>query len=72
LTDDTDACLSYKATPESSRTRIPVDTFRRALLVAGVTADLEEVECILANMIFKASSQWLTCCWLLTRPDRAT
>lgn len=44
---------SYKGVSEAQRTRIPVETFRKALAVAGVAAESDEVECILANMIYK-------------------
>ncbi|OLL27119.1 Protein CSN12 [Neolecta irregularis DAH-3] len=36
-----------------TNTRLSIETFRVALQVSGISVDLEEVECMLANMIYK-------------------
>jgi len=42
-------------------TRIPISTFQTALELHDVESDAEEVECMLANMVFRVSrtsSSW--------------
>jgi hypothetical protein len=36
-------------------TRIPISTFQLALQLHGVEVDVEEVECMLANMVYRVS-----------------
>jgi hypothetical protein len=36
-------------------TRIPISTFQLALELHGVEVDVEEVECMLANMVYRVS-----------------
>ena len=36
-------------------TRVPISTFRTALKLHGVEAEGEEVECMVANMIYRVS-----------------
>lgn len=36
-------------------TRVPISTFKTALELHGVEADGEEVECMVANMIYRVS-----------------
>jgi hypothetical protein len=36
-------------------TRIPISTFQLALQLHGVAVDVEEVECMLANMVYRVS-----------------
>lgn len=37
-------------------TRIPISTFQLALELHGVEVDMDEVECMLANMVFRVSA----------------
>jgi hypothetical protein len=37
-------------------TRIPISTFQLALELHGVIVDVDEVECMLANMVYRVSS----------------
>jgi hypothetical protein len=41
--------------------RVPVSTFSAALSLQGVQADGDEVECMLANMIYRVSGASPTC-----------
>jgi hypothetical protein len=49
-------------------TRISMETFKKALELAGLEVDMEEVECMLAVLIFKVNivdsecSKCLICC----------
>lgn len=36
-------------------TRIPISTFQLALELHGVEVDVDEVECMLANMVYRVS-----------------
>ena len=45
--------ISWIASDKS--TRIPISTFQLALELHGVEVDVEEVECMLANMVFRVS-----------------
>jgi len=45
--------ISWIASDKS--TRIPISTFQLALELHGVEVDVEEVECMLANMVYRVS-----------------
>jgi hypothetical protein len=68
--DDTDS--RWIASEKS--TRIPISTFQTALNLHGVEVDTDEVECMVANMIYrvsqaldetKSTSRAPACCWCL-------
>jgi hypothetical protein len=42
-------------------TRIPISTFQLALRLHGVEVDVEEVECMLANMVYRVSPSPCPC-----------
>lgn len=42
-------------------TRIPISTFKTALVAANIDVDLEETEWMLANMIFKVRNEASMC-----------
>src|ERR1700712_4918339 len=51
---DIDKTLLSKDAADPRRTRVPVEEFRKAVsLSTGVDTSAEEVECLLANLIYK-------------------
>lgn len=47
-------------------TRIPISTFQLALQLHGVEVDVEEVECMLANMVYRVSPSPLSLLFYLS------
>ena len=47
--------LMYRWIASDKSTRIPISTFQLALELHGVMVDVDEVECMLANMVYRVS-----------------
>jgi hypothetical protein len=53
--DDFGQSLMNSWIASDKSTRIPISTFQLALQLHGVEVDVEEVECMLANMVYRVS-----------------
>ena len=51
--------LMYRWIASDKSTRIPISTFQLALELHGVMVDVDEVECMLANMVYRVSPIFL-------------
>ena len=42
----------HELSPEASRSKLDLGAFRRCLAATGVEMDIDEIECVLANLIY--------------------